>query len=144
MSQEKKSCEHDVGSGWRELQSGLACFKIDCPACPFCPKESSPKCERGCTYSRAMGQPRPRKCIVCGKPEFIDQAKEEERILKDIPGSMLMAVKLAYRVLHLGDDRVTDREASDACLNALCNEMGDEGYQRWLRIITKGINSGYK
>jgi len=45
---------------------------------------------------------------------------------------LLSACKLAYRKHHLGDDSIGWDELSDALCNALCNEMGDTEFQKWL------------
>lgn len=42
------------------------------------------------------------------------------------------AVKLAYRKHHMGDEDVGWNELSDRLRDALCNSMGDVGYQRWV------------
>jgi len=49
--------------------------------------------------------------------------------------NLLEATKLAYRKHHLGDESVGWGELSEALCNALCNEMGDKGFQRWLRDL---------
>ena len=46
--------------------------------------------------------------------------------------SLLDAVKLAYRKHHLGDESIGWDELSGCLLDALCNEMGDNGFQEWL------------
>jgi len=45
---------------------------------------------------------------------------------------LLSACKLAYRKHHLNDDSIGWDELSDCLLDALCNEMGDDGFQEWL------------
>lgn len=45
----------------------------------------------------------------------------------------LEACKLAYRKHHLGDESIGWEELSNCLFLALCNEMGDEGYQDWLK-----------
>lgn len=42
------------------------------------------------------------------------------------------ALKAAYRKHHLGDDSIGSSELSDILQNALCNEIGDQGFQAWL------------
>ena len=42
------------------------------------------------------------------------------------------ALKLAYRKHHLGDESIGWDELSECLLDALCNELGDDGYQEWL------------
>ena len=46
---------------------------------------------------------------------------------------LLSACKLAYRKHHLNDDSIGWNELGDCLLDALCNEMGDEGFQEWLK-----------
>ena len=46
--------------------------------------------------------------------------------------TLLDAVKLAYRKHHLGDESIGWGELSECLLDALCNAMGDDGYQEWL------------
>ena len=46
--------------------------------------------------------------------------------------TLLDAVKLAYRKHHLNDDSIGWDELSECLLDALCNEMGDDGFQQWL------------
>lgn len=60
-------------------------------------------------------------------------------IPKEGRGTLIHAVKLAYRKIHLGDDDLTDNEVGDALLDALCNELGDNGFQTWLRIVAKKV-----
>ena len=48
---------------------------------------------------------------------------------------LLSACKLAYRKHHLNDDSIGWDELSDCLLAALCNEMGDDGYQEWISTI---------
>lgn len=48
---------------------------------------------------------------------------------------LLDAVKCAYRKHHLGDDSIGWGELSSTLLNALCNYLGDEGFQEWLRKV---------
>jgi len=45
--------------------------------------------------------------------------------------TILSALQLAYRKHHLDDDNVGWEELSDALCHALCEAMGDEGFQRW-------------
>ena len=45
---------------------------------------------------------------------------------------LLTACQMAYKKHHLGDESIGWDELSSALLDALCNEMGDEGYQNWL------------
>ena len=45
---------------------------------------------------------------------------------------LLNACKLAYRKHHLNDESIGWEELGDCLLDALCNEMGDDGFQEWL------------
>ena len=45
---------------------------------------------------------------------------------------LLGAVKLAYRKHHLGDDSIGWSEVSDALYNALCSELGDDEFRKWI------------
>ncbi len=45
---------------------------------------------------------------------------------------LLAAVQAAYRKHCLGDDYIGWDELSNILLNALCNAMTDEGYQKWI------------
>jgi hypothetical protein len=66
------------------------------------------------------------------RQELCDQEKRirDNQILLD-------AVKNAYRKHHLGDDSIGWDELSEILENALCNVMGDEGYQKWIREATE-------
>jgi hypothetical protein len=48
----------------------------------------------------------------------------------------LSAVKLAYRKHVLNDDSIGWDELGNCLLDAICNELGDSGYQAWLSSIT--------
>lgn len=48
--------------------------------------------------------------------------------------SLLDAVQKAYRKHCMGDESIGWEELDDILLNALCNAMGDAGYQQWLRM----------
>ena len=52
-------------------------------------------------------------------------------------GTLLYAVQAAYRKHHLDDDRIGWEELSNILLDALCNKMGDRGYQLWLERVTQ-------
>ena len=41
---------------------------------------------------------------------------------------------------HLNDDSIGWDELSDIMLDALCNEMGDVGFQEWLRQVKEKGN----
>ena len=45
---------------------------------------------------------------------------------------LLTACKLAYRKYHLNDNSIGWHELGECLLDALCNEMGDESFQKWL------------
>jgi len=45
---------------------------------------------------------------------------------------LLSACQMAYRKHHLNDETIGWDELGDCLLDALCNSMGDDGYQKWL------------
>ena len=53
---------------------------------------------------------------------------------------LLEACKAAYRKHYLNDDSIGWDELSDIMLDALCNEMGDVGFQEWLRQVKEKGN----
>ena len=55
---------------------------------------------------------------------------------------LLEACKLAYRKHHLNDDSIGWDELSDALLDALCNEMGDDGYAEWIKSLKEEAKGG--
>jgi len=54
--------------------------------------------------------------------------------------TLLDAVKMAYRKHHLDDPSVGWDELSDVLMIALCNEMGDKGFQSWLNQVSAQQN----
>ncbi|MDY6857332.1 MAG: hypothetical protein SWO11_22040 [Thermodesulfobacteriota bacterium] len=48
---------------------------------------------------------------------------------------LLNACKLAYRKHVLNDDSIGWNELGDCLLDAICNEIGDDGYQQWLQQV---------
>jgi hypothetical protein len=51
---------------------------------------------------------------------------------------LLNACKLAYRKHVLNDDSVGWDELGSCLLDAICNEIGDNGYQQWLQQVISG------
>ena len=47
---------------------------------------------------------------------------------------LLEACKMAYKKHVLNDDSIGWDELGDCLLSAICNEIGDDGYQAWLNI----------
>jgi hypothetical protein len=47
----------------------------------------------------------------------------------------IKAVQMAYRKHHLGEEDIGWDELSTVLHNALCEAMGDEGYQRWMEFL---------
>jgi len=45
------------------------------------------------------------------------------------------ALQLAYRFHHMGDPDVGSNELGDALCDALCELMGDEGFQEWSKEV---------
>lgn len=48
---------------------------------------------------------------------------------------MLEALKLAYRKHCLDDPEVGSEELGNALLDAICEAIGDEGYQAWVETL---------
>jgi hypothetical protein len=45
------------------------------------------------------------------------------------------ALKLAYRKLHMGDDSIGSDEVGAALCNAICEEIGDDEFDRWMHEL---------
>lgn len=58
--------------------------------------------------------------------------------LVPVDNELLKAVKLAYRKHHLGDESVGWDELSETLMNVLCETMGDEEFQVWIKTAKKG------
>lgn len=52
----------------------------------------------------------------------------------------LKACKIAYVKLHLGDDSISEREVCDVLMDAICNEVGDKAFRRFLNNNSKRID----
>jgi hypothetical protein len=61
---------------------------------------------------------------------------ESISLIKVTRGSLLHAVQSAYHKHHLGDDSIGWDELSDIMCDALCNEMGNVGFQKWLKKVS--------
>jgi hypothetical protein len=48
---------------------------------------------------------------------------------------LLKAAKLAYRKHCMGDDRVGWEDVDSALLDALCEVLGDRGFERWRKTV---------
>ena len=46
--------------------------------------------------------------------------------------TLLDVVKLTYRKHHLDDSNIGWNELDDILFNALCDEMGDEAFVKWI------------
>ena len=55
--------------------------------------------------------------------------------------NLLDACKLAYRKHVLNDDSVGWDELGNCLLDAICNEIGDDGYQQWLQQVNSADKS---
>lgn len=53
--------------------------------------------------------------------------------------NLLDAVKLAYRKHVMNDDSIGWDELGYCLLDAICNEIGDDGYQKWISRIRSGL-----
>ena len=56
--------------------------------------------------------------------------------------NLLDAVKLAYRKHHMNDETLGWDELSTVMLDALCNELGADGYWEWLQEARKEMEGG--
>ena len=59
------------------------------------------------------------------------------RLERRVDMNTVEALKLAYRKHCLGDDSIGWNELSDCLLDALCNELGDDGFQKWLASVRR-------
>lgn len=50
-----------------------------------------------------------------------------------------VALKMAYRWCHLGDDQASQNEISEVLKDALCIQLGDEGFIDWLESVQHDI-----
>jgi hypothetical protein len=51
--------------------------------------------------------------------------------------TLLDAVKMAYRKHHLDDRSIGWDELGEVLMMALCNEMGDVAFQKWLEEVSQ-------
>lgn len=52
---------------------------------------------------------------------------------------LLTAVKAAYRKHCLDDDSIGWDELSEILLDSLCEVMGDDGYQSWVKSVKEKV-----
>lgn len=52
-------------------------------------------------------------------------------------GNHIDALKAAYRKHTLDDDSIGWNQLSDIICNAICNEIGDKAFQKWLSEVSK-------
>lgn len=55
--------------------------------------------------------------------------------------NLLDACKLAYRKHVLNDDSIGWDELGNCLLDAICNEIGDDGYQQWLQSVKSAVEN---
>jgi len=69
----------------------------------------------------------------------VDGSWPNEQIvkLKAENEELIKAVKMAYRKHHLSDMSLGWEELSDALCDALCNVLGDDGFQKWVESEAK-------
>jgi len=72
----------------------------------------------------------PEICPHCGEAIGGQKIYSERNLLLEVVG-------LAYRKHHLMDDSIAWEELSDQLHDVLCNVMGDELYQKWLKEVCK-------
>lgn len=78
-------------------------------------------------------------CICCGADEttaFRFRVSDVSPIKSD-RDFLIEAAQMAYQKHHLGDPDIGWEELGDKLLDALCNAMGDDGYQKWLNKVKK-------
>lgn len=62
----------------------------------------------------------------------IDRLKAVNKELREDNTRLLKAAQRAYRKHHLDDPDIGWEQLGDDLCNALCNVMGDDGFQKWL------------
>ena len=82
----------------------------------------------------------------------IDVTGDIETLITEVEGlrelaegqdhKLLEVCKLAYRKHWLDDDRIGWEELGSALLSAICEAMGDENFQKWLKLQTPHQDSG--
>ena len=50
---------------------------------------------------------------------------------------LLNACQAAYRKHHVSDESIGWDELSSILLDALCNAMGDNGFQKWIDAVSR-------
>jgi hypothetical protein len=76
--------------------------------------------------------------VVLTEDEFQDVLNQLKRnINRKNNNVLLIAVKACYLKHHLNSDAFGWDEISEILQNALCNELGDKGYQDWLSSVKK-------
>lgn len=64
--------------------------------------------------------------------------------IDDGPSNILDAIKLVYRKHHLGDETIGWDELSSILHNAICNEIGDDAFNAWIKTLkNNSMNSGH-
>lgn len=72
------------------------------------------------------------------KDEFQDILNQlKKNINKKSDDLLLNAVKAAYLKHHLNSDAIGWEELSNILLDALCNALGDKGYQDWIATVKR-------
>lgn len=62
---------------------------------------------------------------------------------EDIDEQMAVALKLAYRKHHMGDQRVSWTELSDAMCDALAEYMGDDAFVEWAEAASAEMDAAH-
>ena len=57
--------------------------------------------------------------------------------LSQVKDKLLNAVQMAYRKHSLADENIGWDELGNILLNALCEAMTDEGFQKWLKSFKR-------
>lgn len=84
--------------------------------------QSAELCRGGDCPSDAMGK-EVFDTPTVSKPDLIERVS---------PSCLLNAVQMAYRKHHMDDESIGWEELDQILFDALCNSMGDCGYQKWM------------
>jgi thiol-disulfide isomerase/thioredoxin len=88
-----------------------------------------PNCKRLFSTPQGLGMHLKHGCSLLDKKSFtLDKQQDQDH-------ELLTAVQKAYRKHCLNDNSIGWEELDNILLNALCNSMGDKGYQQWMEDI---------
>lgn len=79
------------------------------------------------------------KVVAQTRLESLITVSAERDELSKRHSALLRMVKMCYRKHILGDDSIGWQQLEDTLLNALCNDMGDEEYQKWAEAAKENL-----